>query len=53
MAGDLVVDPPGKADLEFLDRPPSRGSLRRVVGFVADEVEDPALAADLREFVAG
>ncbi|WP_409186163.1 hypothetical protein F9C11_18760 [Amycolatopsis sp. VS8301801F10] len=32
---------------------PSRGLLRRVLGFVADEVEDPALAANLRDFVAG
>ncbi|WP_409463386.1 hypothetical protein [Amycolatopsis sp. GA6-003] len=53
MSADFIVDPPGKADLDFLDWMPSRGLLRRVLGFVADEVEDPALAADLRDFVAG
>ncbi|MFE3176953.1 hypothetical protein ACFXPA_40995 [Amycolatopsis sp. NPDC059090] len=53
MSADFIVDPPGKADLEFLDWMPSRGLLRRVLKFVADEVEDEALAAALREFVAG
>ncbi len=53
VSGDFIVDPPGKAGLDFLDWMPSRGLLRRVLEFVADEVEDPALAADLREFVAG
>ncbi|GAA1030668.1 MULTISPECIES: hypothetical protein [Amycolatopsis] len=53
MSADFIVDPPEKADLEFLDWMPSRGLLRRVLKFVADEVEDAALAAALREFVAG
>lgn len=53
MSADFIVDPPGKAELDFLDWMPSRGLLRRVLGFIADEVEDQQLAADLREFVAG
>ncbi|SEF26477.1 hypothetical protein SAMN05421837_103349 [Amycolatopsis pretoriensis] len=53
MSAVFVVDPRGKRDLGFLDWNPSRGMLLRVLGFLADEVEDPALAADLREFVAG
>lgn len=53
MSGDFIVDPRGKTGLDFLDWMPSRGLLRRVLEFVADRVEDPELAADLREFVAG
>lgn len=53
MSGDFIVDPRGKAGLDFLDWMPSRGLLRRVLDFVADRVEDAELAADLREFVAG
>ncbi|MCR6481806.1 hypothetical protein M8542_03155 [Amycolatopsis sp. OK19-0408] len=53
MSGDFIIDPRGKRDLGFLDWSPSRGMLHRVLEFVADEVEDPELAADLRDFVAG
>lgn len=53
MSGIFIVDPRGKRDLGFLDWNPSRGLLHRVLEFVADRVDDPALAADLRKFVAG
>ncbi|WIV61394.1 hypothetical protein [Amycolatopsis nalaikhensis] len=53
MSADFIVDPPGKRDLGFLDWNPTRGMLDRVLQFIAGEVEDPALAANLREFVAG
>ncbi|MFE3176952.1 hypothetical protein ACFXPA_40990 [Amycolatopsis sp. NPDC059090] len=52
MSAVFIVDPPGKRDPGFLDWNPSRGMLLRVLGFIAGEVEDQALAADLREFVA-
>ncbi|MFB9928108.1 hypothetical protein ACFORO_36050 [Amycolatopsis halotolerans] len=52
MSAVVIIDPRGKRDLGFLDWNPSRGLLVQVLGFIADEVEDQALAADLREFVA-
>ncbi|MGV9297858.1 hypothetical protein [Amycolatopsis sp. NPDC003676] len=53
MSAVFIIDPRGKRDLGFLDWNPSRGMLLQVLEFIADEVEDQALAADLREFVAG
>ncbi|HEY3468764.1 MAG TPA: hypothetical protein VGL47_26780 [Amycolatopsis sp.] len=53
MSAVFIIDPRGKRDLGFLDWEPSRGMLMQVLEFLAGEVEDPALAADLREFVAG
>jgi len=53
VSADFIIDPRGKRDLGFLDWNPTRGMLERVLEFVAGEVEDPELAADLREFVAG
>ncbi|MDT7805841.1 MAG: hypothetical protein QOI78_9274 [Actinomycetota bacterium] len=51
MSGDFIVNPPGKRVPEFLDWMPPRGLLHMVLELVADEVEDQAVAASLREFV--
>ncbi len=52
MSGDFVVNPPGKVPLD-LAWMPSGAHVQWVLEVVADRVEDPGLAARLREFVAG
>ncbi|SFW67789.1 hypothetical protein [Amycolatopsis australiensis] len=53
MSADFIVDPPGKRLPDFLDWMPPRGLLRMVLELVAEEIDDEAVAASLREFVAG